>query len=103
MKSIILAALAAFSFAASAVTAEEALKTAQSYLNMTASLEQETTKSYFFTTASFGDEEFPCFEGVVIDKATGEVAQPGLDQEVNLSFSYSDTFIEGSTVRVCAD
>lgn len=68
-------------------------------------LDQENTHFLFYITENlFGDEEFPCFRGVILDKSTNQSVDPKSPTNIILNFAYSDVFFrENNIVEVCAD
>lgn len=113
MRQLLIATLsAAFIFALpalAAITDDQAYEIASKALNTdNAELDQESDRTYFFVDAGFDeDAERPCINGVMIDKATGNVVTPDEqnDPKINVSFAYSDTHIERDTKIIvnCAD
>jgi hypothetical protein len=99
---IVLCAIA-LSFPAYAVTVEVAKVTAQNYLKAEVNLDQESNRSYFFTTGLEADGDTPCVRGVTVNKKSGQVVEPTTDTEINIYFQYADTSIDGSVVTVCAN
>ena len=88
---------------------DQALKNAKDFLNVeVVTLEDESQKSYFFVTELEYDEDdltedYPCFRGVVVDKASSLVVAPKSDPQIKLTYAYSDTHIQGNVVINCAD
>ena len=69
-------------------------------------LGSKSKKSYFFVNSySYGNDDFPCVDGVVVDKVTLKVIGAKEDASINLNLPYSDTYIkdDGIIVINCAD
>lgn len=91
------------------ITEDEAYRIASEVLGTdNAELDQESDRTYFFIDAAFDeDAEHPCLNGVLIDRATGNVVTPDEqnDPRIRWAFEYSDTSVDPVTkiVKNCAD